>query len=122
MSHIVQIKTQIRDAEAVAAACRRLQLMPPVARTVKLFTSTATGLAVQLPGWTYPVVCDLASGELKFDNFEGRWGERTQLDRFIQMYTVEKARLEARKKGHTVGEQRLADGSIKLTISVGGAA
>lgn len=122
MSHIVQIKTQIRDAEAVAAACRRLQLAPPVTRTVKLFSSTATGLAVQLPGWTYPVVCDLASGELKFDNFEGRWGERTQLDRFIQMYTVEKARLEARKKGHTVGEQQLADGSIKLTISVGGAA
>jgi hypothetical protein len=89
---------------------------------VKLFNASATGLAVQLPGWSYPVVCDLPSGELKFDNFEERWGERVHLDRFIQMYTVEKARIEARKKGHTVSEQQLADGSIKLTIQVGGAA
>jgi hypothetical protein len=122
MSHIVQIKTQVRDASAVAAACQRLQLPPPVSRTVKLFNASATGLAVQLPGWSYPVVCDLPSGELKFDNFEERWGERVHLDRFIQMYTVEKARIEARKKGHTVSEQQLADGSIKLTIQVGGAA
>jgi hypothetical protein len=35
---------------------------------------------------------------------------------------VEKARLEARKRGHRVVEQALPDGSIKLTISVGGAA
>ena len=34
----------------------------------------------------------------------------------------EKARLEARRKGNTVTEQALADGSIKLVIQVGGAA
>jgi hypothetical protein len=34
---------------------------------------------------------------------------------------VEKARIEARKRGHSVVEQSLADGSIKLTINVGGA-
>ena len=39
-----------------------------------------------------------------------------QLDRFLQAYAVEKARIEARKKGHAVTEQSLADGSIKLTI------
>ena len=27
-----------------------------------------TGLGVQLPGWRYPVVCDLPSGRLKFDD------------------------------------------------------
>lgn len=35
---------------------------------------------------------------------------------------VEKAKIEARKKGHSVTEQSLADGSIKLTVQVGGAA
>jgi hypothetical protein len=35
---------------------------------------------------------------------------------------VEKARIEARKRGHQVIEQALADGSIRLTIQVGGVA
>ena len=34
----------------------------------------------------------------------------------------EKAKLEARKKGHGVFEQPLSDGSIKLTIQVAGGA
>jgi hypothetical protein len=36
------------------------------------------------------------------------------------MYAVERAKIEARKKGHHVTEQSLSDGSIKLTIRVGG--
>ncbi len=50
------------------------------------------------------------------------WGEQRELDRFLQGYAVEKARIEARRRGHTVTEQSLADGSIKLTIQVGGVA
>jgi hypothetical protein len=68
------------------------------------------------------VVCKLASGELAYDNFEGRWGDPAQLDRLLQLYAVEKAKLAARQQGHTVCEQPLADGSIKLRITVGGAA
>ena len=34
---------------------------------------------------------------------------------------VEKATIEARKRGHSVTEQALADGSVRLTIQVGGA-
>jgi hypothetical protein len=116
VSHVVEIKTQVRDPAAVAAACRRLGLPEPVAGTVKLFSSQATGLAVQLPDWRYPVVCDLASGSLKFDNFNGYWGQQQELNKLLQAYTLEKARIEAHKKGHTVTEQSLSDGSVKLTI------
>jgi hypothetical protein len=49
------------------------------------------------------------------------WGDQQQLDRFLQAYAVEKARIEARKKGHSVVEQTLPNGAIKLTIQVGGA-
>lgn len=122
MSHIVTIKTQIRDAEAVQLACRRLGLPPPVHGTTQLFSGRVTGLAVQLPGWNYPAVCDLASGQVDFDNYGGAWGNQKELEKFIQMYAVEKARLEARRRGHTVIEQSLADGSIKLTIQVQGGA
>jgi hypothetical protein len=49
------------------------------------------------------------------------WGDEKELHKFLQSYAVEKCRLEARRRGHTVTEQQLADGSIKLTIEVGGA-
>jgi hypothetical protein len=122
MSHIVTVRTQVRDQAAVAAACHRLGLPPPQHRHVKLFSDTAEGLAVELPGWNYPVVCDLKSSSLKYDNFEGRWGDQKELDRFLQAYAAERAKIEARKKGYSVTEQSLQDGSIKLTIQVAGGA
>jgi len=50
------------------------------------------------------------------------YGEQRQLDRFLQAYAVERAKIEARKGGYTATEQHLADGSIKLTVNVGGGA
>jgi hypothetical protein len=122
MSHIVQIQTQVRDAEAIQAACRRLGLPAAVQGTARLFSDSVTGLAVQLPGWTYPVVCQLDTGQLKFDNYGGAWGNQKELDRFLQSYAIERARIEARKKGYTVTEQQLSDGSVKLTVQVTGGA
>ena len=122
MSHVVQIKTQVRDAEAVRAACRRLDLAEPVQGTIRLFSGEVTGLVVQLPGWRYPAVCQLDTGQIQFDNFQGNWGEQIELDRFLQSYAVEKAKLEARRKGHSVTEQQLQDGSVRLTIQVSGGA
>ena len=65
----------------------------------------------------YPI-----TGKVEFDNFEGRWGDRAELNKFLQGYAVEKAKLESRKAGHVVTEQLLVDGSIKLTVQVGGVA
>jgi len=73
MSHIVQIRTELRDATALAAACRRLNLAEPAAGTAKLYSGEAAGLLVQLPGWKYPCVIDTASGSVRYDNFEGNW-------------------------------------------------
>jgi hypothetical protein len=121
MSHIVQIQTEVRDSAAVRSACQRRQLHVPVDGTHKLFSGEATGLAVQLPDWRYPVVCELTSGQVLYDNYGGRWGDQQHLDAFVQSYAVEKARIEARRGGHSCIEQTLADGSVKLTINVGGA-
>ena len=122
MSHIVTITTEIRDEQAIRAACVRLQLASPEHKTVRLFNATATGLCVQLPGWNYPVVCELTTGSLRYDNYGGNWGEQKHLNSFLQAYAVEKARIEARRKGHRVSEAKLEDGSIKVTVHVGGAA
>ena len=119
MSHLVSIQTEIRDPVAIRLACERLQLPEPVFGPATLFSSTVTGWTVQLPEWRYPVVADVNSGTLAYDNYNGRWGEQLHLDRYLQRYAVEKTSLEARKQGHSVIEQPLEDGSIKLTISVG---
>ena len=122
MSHIVEIKTEVRDEAAVKAACVRLQIPTPEHKTVRLFNATATGLCVQLPGWSYPVVANLQTGQVSYDNYNGHWGEQSKLNQFLQAYAVEKSKIEARKKGHMVTETNLQDGSIKVTVRVGGAA
>ena len=122
MSHIVTITTEIRDEQAIRAACVRLQLAAPEHKTVRLFNATATGLCVQLPAWNYPLVCNLQTGQVQYDNYGGNWGEQKHLNSFLQAYAVEKTRIEARRKGHRVSECKLEDGSIKITVHVGGAA
>lgn len=122
MSHVVSIKTRVTDPSALSAACRRLGLPEPAQGTAELFSAEATGWIVQLPGWHYPAVFDTTSGEAKFDNYGGAWGSQSQLDRLLQGYAVERAKAEARRVGHTVTEQPLSDGSIKLTIQIAGGA
>jgi hypothetical protein len=122
VSHIVTVTTEVRDPAAVAAACRRLGLPEPVHGTARLFEGEATGLLVRLPGWLYPVVADTATGAVRYDNYGGCWGAEEQLNKFLQGYAVEKARLEVRRRGHTVVEQTLLNGSIRLTVTVGGGA
>ena len=121
MSHIVKIETQIRDVNAIRQSCIRLQLEQPVHGTFELYNSTETGWGVRLRDWKYPLVCQLETGQLRFDNYGGRWGDPRRLDEFMQSYAIEKTKLEARTQGHTATERELADGSIKVTIRVGGA-
>jgi hypothetical protein len=117
MSHIVTIRTQAKDPRAIAAACRRLGLPAPEQGTAELFSGQATGILVKFPGWLYPVVIDTRTGESRYDNYEGRWGEQKHLNSFMQAYAIEKARIEAARKGHGFAEQQMPDGSVKLTIT-----
>jgi hypothetical protein len=119
MSHIVSIQSRLHDPAAIASACQRLGLAVPTAGTAELFSGTAEGLLLHLPGWRYPAVIDVLTGTVRYDVYEGSWGEEAKLHRFLQMYAVEKAKAEARKRGLQVQEQALADGSIKLEILEG---
>lgn len=119
MSHIVQIKTEVKDGAAVTAACRRLGLKEPTSGKFRVFSVEREGLGVMLPGWQYPVVCNLTSGAVDFDNYNGSWGKQEELDKFLQAYAVEKATFEAQKGGYSVYEEILADGSIKLNLTGG---
>ena len=87
----------VTDAAALSAACRRLGLAEPVQGTAQVFFTAATGLLIALPGWTYPVVADLATGELQYDNYNGSWGDAAELDKLLQAYAVERRKAEAQR-------------------------
>ena len=91
MSHIVTVKTEVRDPAAVAPHAAAFSLPPPIAGTAQLFSGEATGLIVRLPDWAYPAVIDTTTGQVHYDNYNGAWGDQAQLDRFLQIYAVEKA-------------------------------
>jgi hypothetical protein len=120
LSHIVTVKTEVRDQAAVAAACRRLSLPEPVQGTAHLYSGDVSGLIVKLHDWLYPVVIDTSTGNVRYDNYEGCWGDEKHLHRFLQAYVVERSRSEARRKSYASTEQPLADGSILVEIEVGG--
>jgi hypothetical protein len=122
LSHIVTIKTEVRDHAAIAAACRRLALPEPAMGTAQLYSGQATGLLVRLPEWLYPIVVDQSTGTIRYDNYGGAWGDEAHLHRFLQAYAVERVRCEARQKNHVATEQSVADGSILVEIEIGGRA
>src|SRR5437879_2280201 len=113
MSHIVTIATRIHDPAAIAAVCQRQNLPHAVQGKAQLFSGEATGLLVQFPGWQYRAVIDTLTGSVRCDTFQGRWGNQAELDKFLQAYAVERAKLEARNQGFQVSEQTLPNGCIK---------
>ena len=43
-------------------------------------------------------VFDTATGQARYDNYSGRWGDQQHLDAFLQAYAVERTKIEARRK------------------------
>jgi len=117
MSHTATIKTQFKDEAIVRATCKALGLSEPVTGTHRLYQGTMHGLGVQLPGWNYPVIINTATGAASFDNFNGRWGKQSELDRFTQHYAIEKVSAEARKKGYIVTKRPAANGAMQLVLT-----
>ena len=93
-----QIQTDVRDAEALRAACRQLGLPEPVLGAFPVGSAVASGFAVRLPGWRYPVVCQLDTGLVQFENSHGEWGEKCAMDRFLDACAMETDNVEDRRK------------------------
>lgn len=108
MSHTLNIETEIHDLSALQSACDRLGLRMETGE-FKLFASKETGTAVFLDGWKYPVVIK-DGGEVAFDNYNGSWGDIARLNELKAYYGLEKAKLEAVKKGYSVYESRIDNG------------
>lgn len=104
MSHTMNIEIEMRDIDALAAACERIGIEMLPYGEHKLFSSSReTGIGIMLSGWSYPVVVK-DNGMVAFDNFKGRWGDEAKLNELKAYYGLEKAKIEARRAGHSVYE------------------
>lgn len=117
MSHTVTIQVQVRDLPALILACRRLGLEVPVLGEHELFAEKIRGYAVKLKDWSYPVVFNLEAGKAAYDNYNGDWGNKKELDNLLQGYSVELAKSTMRRRGYSPIETLRPDGSILLTAT-----
>ena len=122
MSHFTTIKTQIKDIEALRAACMELglNLVPNAKARGYERMKTHGDYVIQLKG-PYDIAINLqpdGSFGLTTDFFAGHVEKEVGKDysRLKQLYAVHKATREARRKGLIVNRNLKQDGTIKLVI------
>jgi hypothetical protein len=116
MSHVATITLEFRDPAVLAEAATACGLTLSE-ETITFYDLTRVhGMALRLRGWQYPVVID-ASGQLFYDNYEGRWGDLAELHRFRRAYAEVATARFARTQGYRVSRATQADGTVRLVLS-----
>ncbi len=122
MSHFTEIKTQIKDIEALRSACQELglSLVPNTEARGYYENKTKGDYVVQLKGpydialnkqtdGTFGLTADLWQGHVEKEVGQG-------YNKLLQLYGVHKATIEARKKGLSVLRRQQQNGAIKLVL------
>ncbi len=123
MSHFTTIKTQIKDIEALRAACQELGLTLLQSAEARGYYENKTkgdyvvrlkgpyDIALnQQPDRSFGLTADLWNGHVEQEVGPG-------YGKLLQLYGVHKASREARQRGHLVRRSQQHDGSIKLFIT-----
>lgn len=126
MSHLSKIELEIKDIPALRKACTRLGFeLCLEQKSFKWFGATGAKCdhTIKVPGAQYEVgVLKNSEGkyELQCDYFDYRLTDKIGKNGGLlkQAYTLEKAKMEAARKGYSCKEVKTPQG-IKLTISVG---
>lgn len=122
MSHFTMIRTQIKDIEALRAACGELALALLENAEARGYGSNRHRgeFVIRLKG-PYDIAVNRQQ-DSTFGLTTDWWGQHVEREvgknfgRLLQFYGVHKATREARRKGYTTRRQTLKDGAIKLTI------
>jgi hypothetical protein len=122
MSHFTEIKTQIKDIEALRLACAELGLaLLQNAEARGYYENRTKGdFVVRLkgpydiavnrqPDGTFGLTADLWQGHVEKEVGQG-------YGKLLQLYGVHKASIEARKKGLSVLCRQQQNGAIKLVL------
>lgn len=98
MSHTAQIAADYADVGALAAAVERLGGTLLANGTHSLYSSTARGIGIILPGWQYPIVVT-PSQTLEYDDYNGQWGNIADLERLHEEYSWALTEIAAQRLG-----------------------
>ena len=122
MSHFTEIKTQIRDIEALGLACSEmgLSLIPNAEARGYAKQQTRGDHVIRLKG-PYDIAVNRQPDRtfgLTTDWWAGHVEKEVGKDygRLLQLYGLHKAMLEARRKGLSVQRQSQPNGNIKLVL------
>ena len=122
MSHFIEIKTQIKDIEALRAACQELGLTLLQNADARGYYENKTkgDYVIQLKG-PYDIALNKqpdGSFGLTADLWQGHVEKEAgqNYGKLLQLYGVHKAMLEARKKGLSVLRRQQQNSSIKLVL------
>jgi hypothetical protein len=122
MSHFTTIQTQVRDLEALRAACAELGLELCTDTQARGYNGNRVpGEAVIRLKGPYDIALN-RQADGSFGMTTDWWNGHVEREvganygRLVQLYGVHKATREARSKGYGVRRQALKDGSIKLSI------
>ena len=122
MSHISKIELEVKDLGVLSQACTRLGLNPVKNQKTYVWygrDSQKCDHAIRVPGAEYEIGVLKKDGlfELQCDfydrNIEKAIGRKGGL--LKQAYAVEKAKIEARRKGYSVLEKRTETG-VRLHV------
>jgi len=123
MSHFATIETQIKDIEALKAACNELGLSVAQNGQARGYGGkTHQGeFVIKLKGPFDIALNRQATGayQLTTDWWDGHVEKEVgkNFGRLIQLYGVHKTNIEVRRKGYSVSRCSLNNGAIKLTIA-----
>jgi hypothetical protein len=98
MSHTVTVQIEFRNKDALVAAVQRLGWRVLGEGTHGLFSTSESGLGIQIPGWRYPIVIK-GDGTIALDDYNGQWGNRADIEKLRAEYALEAARLAAEAQG-----------------------
>src|SRR3974377_1660112 len=123
MSHFTEIKTQIKDIEALRLACQELGLtLLQNAQARGYYENKTKGdYVIQLkgpydialnkqPDGTFGLTADLWNGHVEQE-------VGPSYGKLLQLYGVHTPMREARRKGHMVRRSQQKDGAIRLVIA-----
>lgn len=119
MSHVATIKTEFKNKNILKKALKDLGISVREGKhTVKTYSEEINcEMSFQLPGWRYPVA--VLDKELKFDSFNGAWGNIEELYKVQREYAKDMALKEAEDNGFSVeGIQNTQDGGIELYLTI----
>lgn len=98
MSHTIKIQVQLRDKNALGQGVLDLQGVILGEGRHSLYQGSEQGFGFTLPRWTYPLVLK-ECGQLAFDDYSGHWGNRGDVERLIERYSIHAAKAAAEAQG-----------------------